>query len=265
MSDTTQHFYRGLKTFTGTGRVSKTAYWAFAELYLFLVVVVGLLALVFIPIPALFLFKAFVVLFLGLWWLIITMMPMTIRRLHDVGYSGTHYLRAWSLIGIVGLVEILLQESQPTPNEYGPVPNSPSGHSRWSREETRQHRSQYQERQAPPIERANPVGLFFRGLFTFSGTGRATRMEYWCYALPYLVIVFIIWYLLIPGDEGGTILISMVCYIWLVVTMAPMTVRRLHDTGHSGWMYLHFVWAIGWVVLLVVLSRRSQPFSNEYG
>ena len=35
MSDTTQHFYRGLKTFTGTGRVTKTAYWAFAELYLF--------------------------------------------------------------------------------------------------------------------------------------------------------------------------------------------------------------------------------------
>ena len=90
-------------------------------------------------------------------------------------------------------------------------------------------------------------------------------MEYWCYALPYLVIVFIIWYLLIPGDEGGTILISMVFYIWLVVTMAPMTVRRLHDTGHSGGMYLHIIWAIGWVVLLVLLLRRSQPFANEYG
>ena len=258
MSDTSQHFYRGLKTFTGTGltgvgkcavsyecqsanplsrradrgrhfanrhsgvgrnpgagasfdklrtndllvclplsagtgRVTKTAYWAFAELYLFMVVLVGFLAFFFIPNPSVlrdlgiwFGFKAFMIAFLGIWWLTITMMPMTIRRLHDVGYSGTHYLRAWSLIGILGLVEILLQESQSAPNQYGPVPNSPSGHSRWSRVETRQHRSQYQERQAQPTERENPVGLLLPGPVhvQWNRTGNQNGILVLCAALP---------------------------------------------------------------------------------
>jgi uncharacterized membrane protein YhaH (DUF805 family) len=43
-------------------------------------------------------------------------------------------------------------------------------------------------------------------------------------------------------------------------------VRRLHDTGRSGWwLLISLVPVIGFIVLLVFLVQDSQAGSNQYG
>ena len=43
-------------------------------------------------------------------------------------------------------------------------------------------------------------------------------------------------------------------------------VRRLHDTGRSGWWVLiALLPIIGAIVLLVFMARDSQPGSNQWG
>ena len=45
-----------------------------------------------------------------------------------------------------------------------------------------------------------------------------------------------------------------------------MTVRRLHDTGRTGWWWLIvLVPLVGWIVLLVFECQDSQPGANRYG
>ena len=43
-------------------------------------------------------------------------------------------------------------------------------------------------------------------------------------------------------------------------------VRRLHDTGKSGWFYfIAFIPIVGAIILLVFLGKDSQPGTNQYG
>ena len=45
-----------------------------------------------------------------------------------------------------------------------------------------------------------------------------------------------------------------------------MTVRRLHDTGRSGWwILLSLIPVIGALVLLYFMVISGQPQANEYG
>ena len=51
-----------------------------------------------------------------------------------------------------------------------------------------------------------------------------------------------------------------------LATEGAVGVRRLHDTGRSGWWILiGFIPVIGWLVLLVFMFMDSQPGDNEYG
>ena len=43
-------------------------------------------------------------------------------------------------------------------------------------------------------------------------------------------------------------------------------VRRLHDTGKSGWTLLvYFIPLVGLILLIVWLASDSQPGSNQWG
>ncbi|HEX8209800.1 MAG TPA: DUF805 domain-containing protein [Longimicrobium sp.] len=45
-----------------------------------------------------------------------------------------------------------------------------------------------------------------------------------------------------------------------------VTVRRLHDTGKSGWwMLINLIPLIGFIVFLVFMFQDSQMGDNEYG
>lgn len=123
-------------------------------------------------------------------------------------------------------------------------------------------------------------------------TGRATRQEYWMFTLIQMVISISSWVLIGTfagmGDLAGygimqDILfgLSGLCYILLVIynlaTFLPslaVLVRRLHDTGRSGWWVLiSLVPVIGIIILIVFLCMDSQTGNqldsqtgnNKYG
>ncbi|MGC1633352.1 MAG: DUF805 domain-containing protein [Gelidibacter sp.] len=100
--------------------------------------------------------------------------------------------------------------------------------------------------------------------------GRARRTEYWMFMLFHLLIIFILAFLsaLLMGFDlafiGGILLI-----LYVLVSFIPtlaITVRRLHDTGKSGWFYLlSFIPYIGGIILLVFTVQDSEYMTNKWG
>ncbi len=65
-------------------------------------------------------------------------------------------------------------------------------------------------------------------------------------------------------------LIPTVIYLVMwVVSIFPwwfLTVRRLHDVGHSGWcLLLAIVPVIGVLILFIWMCTKSEPLPNKYG
>ena len=50
-----------------------------------------------------------------------------------------------------------------------------------------------------------------------------------------------------------------------LIPSVAVTVRRLHDTGRSGWWYLISFAPLGGIVLLVFTCMDSQQGTNVYG
>lgn len=99
---------------------------------------------------------------------------------------------------------------------------------------------------------------------TFSG--RAPRSEYWYLTLfGYLLslLIFFIGYT-INSLELMMGISLVVCLIFFVPGLA-VSVRRLHDTGRSGWwLLLAFLPYIGSIALLIIFCIGSDD-DNKYG
>ena len=117
------------------------------------------------------------------------------------------------------------------------------------------------------------VSTFWKKYATF--TGRARRSEYWFITL-FLFLTNLaaaaIDLVLMQGDverfiaNGGGGIVGL---IWILVTIVPalaVLVRRLHDTGKSGWWVLiGLVPFAGGIVLLVFTLQDSVAGANAYG
>ncbi len=107
--------------------------------------------------------------------------------------------------------------------------------------------------------------------------GRARRSEFWWFNLISTLIYMVPYTILVvtmidsSGDmDNGTIqvLSSILGFYGLAVFVPSLavTVRRLHDTGRSGWNVLWSILPlIGSVILLIYFFTDSQPGANEYG
>lgn len=104
--------------------------------------------------------------------------------------------------------------------------------------------------------------------------GRARRKEYWMFTLINLIIMMGLQsvMLLIGGmnpESGLALALSGLLGIYVLGVFIPslaVGVRRLHDTGKSGWWWLiSFVPAIGIIVLIVFFVQDSDPGTNLYG
>lgn len=104
--------------------------------------------------------------------------------------------------------------------------------------------------------------------------GRAPRSEYWWFVffnwLVFIVVavIFGLIGLAINGYEGAIITICvgypLVCLALLIPNICVI-VRRLHDTGHSGfWYFITFVPLIGGLWFLYLMIKDSDD-ENEYG
>lgn len=109
--------------------------------------------------------------------------------------------------------------------------------------------------------------------------GRATRSEYWLFYLFYAICAFVgVFAVAILGgiigyatEEFGVFIaiyyigVLLICLPFMIPFIS-VTVRRLHDTGRSGWWFwIGFVPLLGGIILLVLMILESQPRDNEFG
>jgi uncharacterized membrane protein YhaH (DUF805 family) len=100
--------------------------------------------------------------------------------------------------------------------------------------------------------------------------GRARRREYWLFALANLLVAVILVGLDValfgPPGEGGVGLFSGLYGLAVLVPSLAVTVRRLHDTDHSGWwLAIVVVPIIGGLVLFVFQVLDGTPGDNRFG
>jgi uncharacterized membrane protein YhaH (DUF805 family) len=97
--------------------------------------------------------------------------------------------------------------------------------------------------------------------------GRARRKEYWMFALFYVIFAIVASTIdsLIFKSETFGILYS----VYFLATLIPaiaVIIRRLHDTGRSGWNYLlALVPIVGGIIVFVYMIQDSNPGENKYG
>jgi uncharacterized membrane protein YhaH (DUF805 family) len=97
-------------------------------------------------------------------------------------------------------------------------------------------------------------------------SGRARRKEYWMYTL-FVGIVYLVLMVLSLATKSSLFTILVVIF-WLAVVIPSLAVgvRRLHDTGRSGWWLLFgIVPLVGGITLLVFSCLDSEPGQNKYG
>ena len=111
------------------------------------------------------------------------------------------------------------------------------------------------------------MSWYFRSLKKYADfKGRARRKEYWGFALVHIIIscAFLIMFLGAISDRNGSAAnsLSILYILYALAVMVPgcaVAVRRLHDTGRTGW-WLLWVGAFFFSFSMVV----SPQFSNSY-
>lgn len=106
----------------------------------------------------------------------------------------------------------------------------------------------------------------FKNYFNFSG--RSNRSEFWYFflfillanALTHFIDTWILGY---HSEEMG--LISGIFYLCTFIPQLSIIVRRLHDTGKSGWWFLVSFTIIGFIPLFIWWCTISEQNKNRYG
>ena len=109
--------------------------------------------------------------------------------------------------------------------------------------------------------------------------GRARRKEYWMYNLIFTVLFIALMTIMFSAlsfsDETGietgpgvylTVLLFFVFLVAHFIPLLALTVRRLHDTGKSGWWYLIvFIPYLGNFVIFIFTLIGGDEGDNKYG
>lgn len=94
--------------------------------------------------------------------------------------------------------------------------------------------------------------------------GRAGRKEYWMFVLIHFIVSIILSIVESIIDLPG-ILTGLYGLAVLLPSLA-VGIRRLHDTGRSGWwLFISLIPFIGSIILIVFACQGSQENDNQYG
>jgi len=101
-------------------------------------------------------------------------------------------------------------------------------------------------------------------------SGRARRSEYWWFylftGLVGVAAVTVLGVIALILDATWPLYLVDLVMLTLLVPSLAVTVRRLHDTGRSGWWwFLGFVPLVGPIILIVWFATDGQPGPNQYG
>lgn len=100
--------------------------------------------------------------------------------------------------------------------------------------------------------------------------GRARRQEYWMFVL--FNLIFIIAIAMVSGflasifDAPAFMGLYIIYVFGIFIPSLAVAVRRLHDTGKSGWFYLvGLIPLIGGIWLLILFVTEGDKGPNQYG
>jgi uncharacterized membrane protein YhaH (DUF805 family) len=100
----------------------------------------------------------------------------------------------------------------------------------------------------------NAISVCFKKYATFSG--RASRSEYWFFYLFYIIIYVIG---MVVESSAGITNLSTLFILPILLPQLAVSVRRMHDTDHSGWFLLVPIYN------LILLCTASTSGSNKHG
>ncbi|GAA0180085.1 DUF805 domain-containing protein [Clostridium sediminicola] len=94
--------------------------------------------------------------------------------------------------------------------------------------------------------------------------GRARRKEFWMFVL--FNFIFSIIASIIDYALGGGNTVGIVYGLAVFFPSLSVGIRRLHDTGKSGWFTLvTLIPIIGWIWYLILVAAEGNNGPNEYG
>lgn len=103
-------------------------------------------------------------------------------------------------------------------------------------------------------------------------SGRASKREFWGYMLFRMVAVVAIFFvavIMFAINESLGSIFNLLCWLFGIALFIPdlsVGVRRLHDTGKSGWWYLiSVIPLIGWIWLIILWCQASVNEDNQWG
>ena len=153
-----------------------------------------------------------------------------------------------------------------TDDPFGPVQGGPNPFQSLSARGARQK-----------VSMVDATMLWLKNWRNFSG--RASRSEYW-WVIVGQTVVQVLWWVLVVGvvqlsdltpDGYGASnvflgLMAATCVAALVTTIPnlSLSIRRLHDTNHSGWYYLVQFLPFGSNLVLWALAKGSDPAGYRF-
>jgi uncharacterized membrane protein YhaH (DUF805 family) len=114
----------------------------------------------------------------------------------------------------------------------------------------------------------NAISTCFRKYVDFNG--RASRAEYWYFVLFTVLIGFPAGFIdgflgTVIGTTGAIGFVALIVNLGLFLPSLAAYVRRLHDTGHSGWWMLISLTIVGLIPLLIWTVSKGHDQPNKYG
>jgi uncharacterized membrane protein YhaH (DUF805 family) len=94
-------------------------------------------------------------------------------------------------------------------------------------------------------------------------SGRASRSEYWWFAVASLLLVIAA---AIVDIAIGSFVVTSLAYLFIIIPGIALSVRRLHDTNRSGWyLLLNLVPVIGSIVIFIWSVTPGDKKANQFG
>lgn len=96
-------------------------------------------------------------------------------------------------------------------------------------------------------------------------TGRASRSEYWWFVLFGVIASFVI-SLVFCWSDTFRMIVSGLFSLAILLPNLGLMVRRMHDTGRSGWWVLiNLIPIVGAIIYIVFACGESQNTPNKWG
>ena len=114
--------------------------------------------------------------------------------------------------------------------------------------------------QGGPVGFGEAISEGFKNIVTFHG--RASRSAFWWFFIGAIIIDLIGG---IIGTATHAVAIQYIIYAIVAIGTVSLSVRRLHDSGKSGfWWLIGFIPLIGTITLIVFYCLSGTPGPNKY-